>query len=399
VRRWRKSLAVGAIAALLVGVPLLSLQAGGSSTSIVYLEGEPDGDQSRIVIEPLVPEDDDPSDERQVIPVTHERGFLPRGTLSPDGRAVALVRQPRGRAEREAAEAILVDLEDGVTSELPVPAFGLQAPVFSTSGPARVFIVSAEVAPRPPPSDDEMRAGRLRPYDFTIWEVDRASGAASERLEQRLTWLSAIGVGLVRMGPQSSPAPALVLYRVTHGGADLSALSLVGHDDPVNIANLGFAMARDFDISADGDALLFLAREPGDAEARIEVLYLAQGGAPLQLGDEVGPEASPMWARSFREWFLVRRPGRAGRDDPPLRVHRASGLAPTGRSLDSLTSLTGVAEGPEVLVEGGAAPDGRFVAVRTDPGTGPMFFLRDTWHPQAARPLGDGGLVRVLGFR
>jgi hypothetical protein len=400
VRRWRKSLAVGAIAALLVGVPLLSLRAGDSPTAIVYLEGDPDGDRSRIVIEPVEPEDDDPSDERVVYTVTHERGFLPRGTLSPDGRAVALVRQPRGKPEREAAEAILVDLEEaGAVTVLPVPAFGLSAPVFSTSGPARVFVTSATVAPRPPPTDDEMRAGRLRPYDFTIWEVDRGSLAVAERLEQRLTWLTAIGVGLVRFAPQSSPTQALVLYRVTHGGADISAVNLVGHDDPVNIANLGFSLARDFDVSTDGGALLFLAREPDEAEARIEVLYLAQGGPPLQLGGEVGKEASPAWARSFREWFLVRRPGRVGRDDPPLRVHRASGLAPTGRPLDSLTSLTGVADGPEALLEGGASPEGRYLAVRTDPGVGPIHFLRDTWHPQAAHSLGDGGLVRVLGFR
>lgn len=391
---------MGAIAALLAGVPLLSLRAGEGAASIVYLEAEPSGDRSRIVIEPMAPADGDPTDERTVFSVTHEKGFLPRGALSPDGRTVALVRQPRGAPEREAAQAIFVDLDaEGAVTELPVPAFGLSTPIFATSGSTRVFVTSATVAPRPPPTDDEMRAGRLRPYDFTVWEVDRATLGTSERLEQRLTWLHPIGIGLVRFAPQSSPAPALVLYRVTHGGADIAALNLLGHDPPANIANLGFAMARDFDITEEGDALLFLTQDPGERSARIEVLYLAQGGVPAQLGGEVAREASPAWARSFREWFLVRRPGRVGRDDPPLRLHRASSAVPAGRPFDSLTALTGVAEGPEVPLEHGVSPDGRFVVVRSDPGTGPLFFLRDTADPQSAHALGDGGLVRVLGFR
>lgn len=399
MRRWRKSLAISGIVGLLLGVPLLSLRAGTSPVTIVYLEGAADGEVSHVVLEPLQPDDEDPSDERVVWDVPHERGFLPRGALSPDGRTVALVRQPRGRPEREAAEAILLDVEDGTITVLPVPAFGPLMPVFATSGPPRVYVTSAEIAPGPPPTDDEMRGGRLRPYDFTIWEVDRTSLTAGPKIEQRLTWLHPIGVALVRLGPQSNPAPALVVYRVTHGGADLSAIGLVGHDPPVNIANLGFAMARDFDISEDGDALIFLSRQPGAPEAQIQTIQLALGGQVLQQGNDVAPDASPRWARSFREWFFARRPARVGREEPPLRVHRASNSVPLGRALDSLTSLTGVAEGPEVPLENGAAPDGRFLAVRTDPGTGPLFFLRDTAQPQSARILGDGGLIRVLGFQ
>ena len=403
MRRWRKSLAVGAIAALLVVGPLLSLRAGEQTADeIVYLEGDPRGDQARIVIEPLWTADGDPSDERTVFSVTHEAGYLPRGVLSPDGRTVALVRQPRGRPELEAAQAILVELdgeEAGEITELPVPAFGPSAPIFSTTGAPRVYVTSATVAPRPPPSDDEMRAGRLRPYDFTIWEIDRASLVASERAQQRLTWFEPIGIGLVRFAPQSNPAPALVAYRVTHGGADIAAISLLNHDEPANIANLGFLMARDFDLSDDGGALLFLATDPGSSTGRIEVLYLSQGGAPDQLGGELQREASPAWSRSFREWYLSRRPARVGREDQPIRLHRANASAPTGRPLDSLTVLTGVAQGPEVPLARGVSPTGRWVAVRMDPGIGPLFFLRDTGQPQAARLLGDGGLVRVLGFR
>jgi hypothetical protein len=401
VRRWQKSLAVGAIAALLVGVPLFGLRAGDTAaTYVVYLEAAPDSDRSRLVIEPVQPEDDDPSDERVVYTVAHERGFMPRGVLSPDGRAVALVRQPRGRPEREAAEALVVDFDRlGEQTVVMDRAFGLSTPVFSTTGPPRIFVTSATIAPGPPPSDDEMRAGRLRPYDFTVWEVDRTSLVANERYEERLTWLQTLGVGLVKLAPQSPPTPALLMYRITHGGADLSALSLVAHEDPVNVANLGFSIARDFDVSTDGDALLFLSREPADDDAFVEVVHLTTGEPPQQLGGAVGKEASPIWARSFREWFLVRRPAKVGRDQPPLRVHRASLVAPAGRALDSLTSLTGVAEGPEVILPGSTSADGRWVCVRTDPGVGPLFFLRDTFHPQSARPLGDGGLVRVLGYQ
>lgn len=401
MRHWRKSLAVGAVAALLLGVPLLSLRAGEqAATAIVYLEGAPDADRSRVIVEPLTSADGDPTDERTVYSVTHERGFMPRGALSPDGQEIALVRQPRGKPEREAAEAILLDLEDdGEVTVLPVPAFGPSTPVFTTTGPPHVFITSAEVAPGPPPTDDEMRAGRLRPYDFTVWEVDRDSLVASERIEQRLTWLQTIGVGLVRFAQGQSPVPSLVVYRVTHGGGDISAVSLLANEDPANLANLGFSMARDFDLSEDGDALLFLAHEPGAQAAQIEVMYLAQGGMPQPLGGDVPREASPRWASSFREWFLVRRPGRMGHDDPPMRLHRANNSVPAGRPLDSLTTLTGVAEGPELPLENGVSPDGEYIAVRSDPGTGPLFFLRHGTDPQSARTLGDGGLVRVLGFR
>lgn len=394
-------MAVGAIAALLLVGPFFAPYAGQIGVAaIVYLEARPDDDRSRIVIEPVWSADGDPTDERVVFTVPHERGFMPRAVLSPDGHTVAIVRQPRGRPEREAAEALLVDLEDGAETVLPVPAFGLSSPIFSTTDPPRVYVTSATIAPRPPPTDDEMRAGRLRPYDFSIWEIDRTSLATGELARQRLTWLEPIGIGLVRFAPQSGPAPALVAYRVTHAGADIAAINLLTRDEPVNLANLGFAMARDFDLSVDGDALLFLATDPGESFGRIEVLYLAQGGAPDQLGGEVPREASPTWARSFREWFLARRPPRLGHEEaPPLRLHRATAAAPAGRALDSLTSLTGVAEGPEVPLAHGATPDGRFVAVRTDPGTGPIFLLRDTGAPQAARTLGDGGLVRVLGYR
>jgi hypothetical protein len=402
VRLWRKSLAVGAVAALLLGVPLLSLRAGDETiTSVVYLEGTADGDRSRLVVEPLLSVDGDATDERVVFNVQHEPGFLPRGALSPDGREVALVRQPRGRPEREAAQAVLIDLDaGGALTTLSVRAFGASTPVFSTSGLRRVvFITAATMAPAPPPTDDEMRLGRLRPYDFTIWEIDRDGHGATRRVEQRLTWLHTIGIGIVRFGPRGNPVPSLLMYRVTHGGADIAALNLQVPDGPANIANLGFAMARDFDVTENGDALLFLAQDPGQATARIEALFLAQGGAPVQLGGQISTDASPAWAQSFREWFLVRRPGRLGQHDPPMRLHRASASAPAGRPMDSLTSLTGVAEGPELPLEHGISPDGRFAAVRTDSGEGPLFFLRDTRDPQSAHPLGDGGLIRVLGFR
>lgn len=405
MRRWRKSLAVAAIAALLVAGPLLlTLRAGEVEVqTIVYFEAQPDDDRSRLVLEPVWSADGDPSDERTVYTVTHETGFMPRGVLERGGRWVALVRQPRGRPERELAEALTVDLDhEGAQAVLVDPVFGLLTPVFSTTaGPLRAYVTSAAVAPRPPPSDEEMQAGRLRPYDFTIWEVevDRDDRQGIELAEQRLTWLEPAGIGLVRFGPQSSPAPGLVLYRVTHAGADIAAVNLLTREDPVNLVNLGFAMARDFDVSEDGTALLFLAVDPGQTTGRIYSLYMAQGGAPNQLGGDVPREASPAWARSYREWFLSRRPPRVGLEaSPPLRLHRANEFAPNGRSLDSLTSLTGVAQGHEVPLAHGVSRTGRWVAARTDPGTGPIFFLRDTVTNQA-RTLGDGGLVRVLGYR
>jgi hypothetical protein len=399
-RRPYTTLAGIVILALLMVFPLVAPRAGAATpTSIVYLESGPDDERTRLVIEPLqIPDGEDPADTRVVFQIAHERGFMPRGTLSPDGGKVALVRQPRGVPDREGAEALLVDLEDqpGQVTILPVPAFGLSTPIFAPSGNEWLYVTSATRAPAP--SEAEMKAGRLVEYDFTIRQVYLSNLAVVTRYEQRLTYLHPIDVGLVLFAGHSR-LHGLLVYRVTHGGADVAALNIYTRDAPTSLTNLGFAMARDFDLTDDRAALIFSASDPGQKLARIQALYLTLGGGAAQLGGSVPREATPAWAGTSHRWYFS-RPLEGHEEEALPELHQATDLAQDGLPLDSLAAMTGMAPAPEVLVEGGVSPGGRFVAVRANTEEGMVTLLRDTEStPQSARVLGDGGVIRVLGFK
>ncbi|MBI2897570.1 MAG: hypothetical protein HYY06_28690 [Deltaproteobacteria bacterium] len=396
-------LAAVVVAATLVAFPLLSGLAGGGPTAIVYMESGADDDRTRIVVEGLVvPQGEEP--DRQVFQITHERGFMPRGVLSPDGNRVALVRQPKGVTDREGAEAIVLETSGngaGVVTVLPVPAFGLSTPVFPPTGNDWVYVTSAALA-SPAPEDEEMRSGHLAEYVFTIHQVQLSNYAVSTRLEQRLAYLHPIGVGKVLVAPRTV-GEALLVYRVTHGGGNVAWLNIFDHEPPTVLANLGFAMARSFDLTDSRDALIFSSSDPGEAEGRIQALYLSRGGLPVQLGGPVPREASPIWAGTSRNWFFSRVPDGRGGDTPqlPMQLFHASDRQPTGVPLDSLSAMTGLAPAAEVPIEGGASPGGRFVAVRANTEEGMVHLLRDTVDPESARTLGEGqdGVIRILGFR
>lgn len=391
-----------------VGFPWLTGLADGGPTQIVYLESGRGDDTTRLVIENvIVPEGGNV--DRQVVWISHERGFMPRGTLAPDGKRAALVRQPRGVPDREGAEAIVVNLEDpedpgdeqlGQVTILPVPAFGLAPPIFAPEGNDWVYVTSATVAD-PVPDEEQTRSGRLAEYDFTIHQVQLSNYTFFTRLEQRLTYLHPIGVGKVLVAPRTI-GEGLLVYRITHGGANIASLSVSSREPPAVLANLGFAMARSFDLTDSRDELIFSSSDPGATEGRIQAMDLSRGGLPVQLGGPVPREASPVWAGSARNWFFSQAPDRRGvTAQDPLQLFHGSERQPTGVPLESVSALTGLAPAPEVPLECGAAPGGRFVAVRVNTEEGLVHLLRDTVEPQSARPLGQAqdDVIRVLGFR
>jgi len=165
----------------------------------------------------------------EVARVPHLRGFTSNGSVSPNGRQLALVTVNDGSPNRPEASLLVLDLESGVTKHLAHNVSPLQTALWSPDG--RSLVVTRE-----------LDSGKSRP-NVRFLRVSLSDGAAAELFDVP-TPLGAYAVGF-----DSSDG----LFAVTIDG---SGSRLLRNGAPGAV--LSTQITRDWRLSPDGTQIAFI---------------------------------------------------------------------------------------------------------------------------------------------
>ena len=165
----------------------------------------------------------------EVARVPHLRGFTASGSVSPNGRQLALVTVNDGSPTRPEASLLVLDLESGATKQLARAVSPLQTALWAPDG--RSVVVTRDVD-----------SGKARP-DVRFLRVSVGDGAAAELFDVPAP-LGAYAIGFDSAG---------ALFSVTIAGSG-SRLVRNGVDGPL----LSTQITRDWRLSPDGAQIAFV---------------------------------------------------------------------------------------------------------------------------------------------
>ena len=258
----------------------------------------------------------------EIARVPHLPGFTANGSVSPNGRQLALVTVDGGTPTRPEASLLVLDLESGLTKHLLHGVGALQTALWAADG--RSLVVTREID-----------AGRVRP-DVRFLRVSVSDGAAAELFDVPAP-LGAYAAGF-------DPTGGLLTVTIDGSGSHLLR-------DGAPVGLLSAQITRDWRLSLDGTRIAFI-------EANVEngLRYLAR--TKNVDGSEVREVQSQGIGAGGQQLGAAWKPGETsptfGRE--PLSASRSTEIGETQAQSQSLP-----ASGFDVPLE--YAPDGSALGV------------------------------------
>ncbi len=300
--------------------------------------------------------------ERALGAVAHPPGAVVRADAA--GERVFVVADEEGAADPDWGAA-LFRVDASGTTRLAGGVGHARKPLVSAGG--EVYVERGLSGP--PPTDADARAGRLRLDSITLDAVDPASGANHALYTDTAYCLHLAG----------EARGELVVYRVGPSGADLVAV-----DEATGASRLITTVppfARDFSVTAAGDALVFSDRDPTDAGTwtvvRVDLATGALTTLSARRGDAPAPFALPggdvAWSAAGRRGLRL---ASWSASRPPL--------APLGAGFDAVQAM---------------APDGAWVALlHVPPGGYDESAAVDLHTSRVVRLTSGDERIDVVGF-
>lgn len=203
----------------------------------------------------------DPSDRVALGTAPHAPNYGVFPSLSPDGKYVAYTAASAGNQ----ADVWLLEATTGNAHQLTTNVDLQSTPVWSNASDAVVVQRSSDDASTP---------------NAELLRVDLAGGT---------TIIASAASGLYPI--EFAPDGALYYASLSPSGTDLS---VAGASGSKSVAHLSDGIARDWDLSADGKRLAYLApRSAGGFAASVLDTTTEESGG---IASSSGPEFSPIWA-------------------------------------------------------------------------------------------------------
>jgi dipeptidyl aminopeptidase/acylaminoacyl peptidase len=259
--------------------PRTAFATASAGNYMVLAMATPADDADIIYVAPAA----DPANAIEVARVPRLAGYVSRGSVSPDGKLLALSTADGGTPARPVASLIILNLETGALTRAAVAVDSLQAPVWA--GDSRSVAITRTAEGDSGPAD----------VSVTLVPVDR-SGEVEVAL-----FLGVLGAYPVAFDPQGQLVTVVI-----------DARGSTAYRNRDEVARLAAGLTRDWSLSPDGSALAFIEAELSGGLRYLPRLVSLSGGAAAQSLSADGQALGTAWNPAAGTPAFGNEPGSGG---------------------------------------------------------------------------------------